>query len=536
MIYSKPISVLALISVLTAGLTPSASAAGLSKAKEWNRDRAAHLLRRAGFGGSIEDVDRLFSLGLEKAVDSLIDYEKVAQTHSDFQLPELSEPLALKNKLEGLPEAERRDVRQQLRSLNNAQLEELRAWWVERMLLTPRPFEEKMTLFWHGYFATGAEEVKVTRLMAEQNATLRSKATGDYRELLLAICKDRAMLRYLNGDTNTKEKPNENFARELLELFTLGTGNYTEKDIKEAARAFTGWTVDHDGFRFRPRQHDFDEKTFLGRTGEFDGDDIIGIILEQPAASRHLAIRLLKFFMSDEPDKNLVDAFAAKLRESRYNIRESLRALFKSEAFYRGEVMFAHIKSPPELVIGTARALGITKADCFALANGMRTMGQDLFQPPNVKGWDGGRTWVNSATLFTRYDFSGLLLSGTPQQMFERREKKLEELKQIRADFRSVVGKDVVPFEDELQVASYRQPAFDPRNLLQKQVRWTKGEVLDRLLLLLLQRDLSADQRAELAQRLGPLGEEFDITHADSIRQLNSLIYDIMLLPEFQLS
>lgn len=517
-------------------LAASVHAEELRPAREWTRERAGHLLRRAGFGGSPADVERLFALGLNRAVDSLVYYSSIPQTHPAFRLPDAPDVVEMQHKIESMPEDERREVRQQLRSVNQAQLEDLRAWWAQRMLLTPRPFEEKMTLFWHGHFTTGAEEVKSTRMLAEQNALLRTRASGPYRDLLRAICRDRAMLRYLDSDTNRKEKPNENFARELFELFTLGAGHYTEQDIKEAARAFTGYSVGRDGFQFRRGQHDFGEKTILGRAGKFDGDDVVEIILQQPDASRFLAAKLLTFFVADRPPKQLVEALASKLRATDFDVGASLAVLFRSERFYAAEFMFNRIKSPPELVIGAARALGITEADCHAMAFAMRSMGQELFQPPNVKGWDGGRAWITTATLFSRYDYCGMTLVGTPEGAFNRRAKKLEELGHIQADLRAAIGNDAEALRAEPRVANVRQPPLDPRRLLAEKSDWTNSAVVDDLIERLVQVPVSPGQRVDLLERLGPADAKFDPTAAGAETRLRGLLSDIMLLPEFQLN
>lgn len=517
-------------------IVSSASAADpLRRAKTWNEDRAAHLLRRAGFGGNRDDVRKLHELGLEKAVSYLVDFEKIEQTHPDPRALLAPEPGSAKARLDSLPDDERREVRQQLRSLNQAALEELRAWWIERMILTPRPFEEKMVLFWHGRFTSGADEVKFARLLSEQNAMLRKNAVGRYGDLLLAVCKDRAMLKYLDGDSNRKDHPNENFARELLELFTLGTGNYTEQDIKEAARAFTGWSAGLDGFRFRRGQHDFGEKAFLGRKGKFDGDDIVQIILEQPAASRHLARSLLLFFVTDSPSDELVSALAAKLAATRFDVRESLRALFLSEAFYADRVMFNHIKSPPEFIVGIARSLQATDADAYAFVVASRSMGQDLFQPPNVKGWDGGRAWINSATLYSRYDFIGLFLAGTPDPMFERRSKRVEELSHIRADLRDRFPDEIPMLTAEPMVLHRRQPRFDASKLLGDKRDWTADELATRLLESLQSNLLTTETRESLVQRLGG-DATLEVSHGDTQSKIREALYYLMTQPEFQLN
>jgi uncharacterized protein (DUF1800 family) len=247
--------------------------------------------------------------------------------------------------------------------------------------------------------------------MLRQNQFLRHNCLADLRTLLLGISQDPAMLRYLDNNTNRKKHPNENYARELMELFTMGIGNYTEDDVKAAARAFTGWTFRTEEFVFEKFQHDDGGKTFLGHTGNLDGTDIIDIILQQPCTARFMATKLMKFFVTDHPSPAAVDEAAALLRSNRYNFKPVLRTMFLSECFYSPEAYRTQIKSPAQLVVGTSRALGVT-LDERALAIAMRGLGQDLFYPPNVKGWDGGETWINTSTLLMRYNFAGYLISG----------------------------------------------------------------------------------------------------------------------------
>jgi hypothetical protein len=278
------------------------------------------------------------------------------------------------------------------------------------MVLTARPLEEKMTLFWHGHFATSQMKVKDVRHMFLQNKTLRTHALGNFKELTRAIARDPAMLAYLDGARSNRRAPNENFARELLELFTLGLGNYSEKDIKEAARAFTGWTFQGDQFVVNRRAHDPEVKTFLGRTGRFDGDDIIDIVFDQPAASRFIARKLFVFFAHDDPPAAAVEAMGAALREARFEVRPALELLFRSAEFYGPRARGTGIKSPIELVVGTCRLLRLDPGASPAGAAIAGRMGQDLFRPPSVKGWDGGKSWISTSTLFDRYNFSRPLL------------------------------------------------------------------------------------------------------------------------------
>jgi len=280
------------------------------------------------------------------------------------------------------------------------------------MAMSPRPLEEKMVLFWHGHFTSSQRAVRSSYLMYLQNRTFRDNAFGNFRELTRKIARDPAMLRYLNNNQNNRGKPNENFARELMELFTLGVGNYTEKDIKEAARAFTGWKARNGQFFFQPRQHDGETKTFLGKTGNFDGDDIVDILFEQPEASRFIVRKLFTFFVHDDPSKNVIESLAATLRESDFNISPVLSQLFRSQEFYSEPARGSRIKSPVELVIGSFRLLGLDPGDTPASAFLAARLGQNIFQPPNVKGWDGGRDWISTSTIAERYRMPTVLLAG----------------------------------------------------------------------------------------------------------------------------
>ncbi|MCZ7649019.1 MAG: DUF1800 domain-containing protein [Planctomycetota bacterium] len=262
----------------------------------WTRDQAAHLLRRAGFGGCYKDIGSLHAMGRDKAVDYLVDFEKIPQTVPDYPGRRLNPKLqGIGRKLS--PE-DRRSLGDILRRIENGHMQALREWWVRKMILTPRPFEEKMTLFWHGHFCSGFEEVRRWDFMFEQNRLLRRMCLGSFRDLTLAISKDPAMLVYLDGNLSTKGKPNENFARELMELFTLGEGVvYTEKDVLEAARALTGWRVKpgQAGSEFARDRHDDGEKEFLGEKGRWGLEDIVDRVLKTPECSKFLAAKLLVF-------------------------------------------------------------------------------------------------------------------------------------------------------------------------------------------------------------------------------------------------
>ena len=346
------------------------------------RTRIAHLLRRAGFGGTTEEIDRYTDLGFDAAVADLLDLSKPDPAAEDAEA----------------------------RGFDLAVPDGLRAWWLHRMVHTTRPLQEKLTLFWHGHFATSMVKVRDPLLMRWQNELFREHGLGSFRTLLQRVSRDPAMLRWLDGNTNRKASPNENYARELLELFTLGIGNYTEDDVQAAARAYTGWFIDQQtlAFRFAPQAHDAGVKTFLGRTGTLDGDDVVEVILAQPAAARLVARKLFRFFVYDDPEPETVERFADVLRGADYELRPLVEALLRSPEFSSPRAYHAKIKGPVELVVGAVRQLGATTAyqDLFVP---LRRMGQDLFAPPNVKGWDGGLAWVSTSTMLERFNFANRL-------------------------------------------------------------------------------------------------------------------------------
>jgi hypothetical protein len=375
----------------------------------WDKTRAAHLLNRATFGATPEDIDRAVGWGMERTVDYLVDFGKVHDSFSPPDTPEV--PEFPKRMFAGLSDDEKKKKRREFGRANRDAIEETRAWWIRRMLKSERPLQEKMTLFWHSHFATGANDVKSARLMLKQNEFLRANCLGNFRDLLVGISRDPAMLRYLDNNTNRRQHPNENYARELMELFTMGIGNYTEDDVKGAARAFTGWTFRGETFTFAKFQHDEGVKTFLGHTGNLDGTSIIDSILEQKCTAQFMAKKLLRFFVYDNPDPRIVDELASLLRTHNYEFKPVVRTLLRSEIFYSPQAYRTQIKSPAQLVVGSARLLGVTM-DERAMAAAMRMIGQDLLYPPNVKGWDGGEAWINTTTLLTRYNLAGYLLSG----------------------------------------------------------------------------------------------------------------------------
>ncbi|MAD80563.1 MAG: hypothetical protein CMJ50_06935 [Planctomycetaceae bacterium] len=351
----------------------------------WNETKAAHLCRRAGFGAPRREIQEVLELGPVGAVDRFLRVE----SERDAEYDELFET-----------------VRQGLIAFQHPP--NMQAWWLFRMQREPFPLREKMTLFWHGHFATSFRKVENMRLMHQQNETLRREALGDFRDLVLAVSRNPAMILWLDNQQNHKRHPNENFARELMELFTLGEGHYTEHDVREAARAFTGWHQDEFRFVFNREAHDFGSKEILGQRGNFNGDDVVDIVLQQPQAKRFLATKLLKFFVMPQPDNELVDEATQLLVDCNLETKWFLRTLFLSKTFYSDQTLYSKIKSPVEFVVGAVRDLDAVFPG-QELAELMAGMGQELFAPPSVKGWDGERDWISSNAWLARGRFAEIL-------------------------------------------------------------------------------------------------------------------------------
>jgi len=484
---------------------------------------AAHLLRRAGFGGNPSQIAYLAALGRDAAVDLLVDYEAIPLGDAPYpHEDEAARPLE-RRLLADLEENERREVDALVRQLHERHMEDARAWWLRRMVVTARPLEEKMTLFWHGHFTSGFREVRDWHLMVEQNDLFRRHALGDFGDLLLEVSRDGAMLRYLDNARNEKAHPNENYARELLELFALGEGNYTERDIREAARAFTGWGLDPDGFRFYPRRHDSGKKTIFGKRGEFDGDDVIRLLLAHPKSSRHLALRLWEFFVAPDPDEGTVEAVAALVRKHHFELREVMRSILRSDAFYSEGARFAKIKSPVELVVGSVRALEIESVNPSGLYHACRLMGQNLFQPPNVKGWDGERRWITTSTLFARYNFAADLLGAEAGPASRRRRAPGADEEAMRPTLARITPQTVAttPYDPlaTLRAAGIASPQAIVRHYVDR----------------LLQREFPQERFEIVLEAFSPADDPFRIDVPDAASRIRNLIRLLMSTPEYQL-
>src|SRR5579872_5117336 len=359
----------------------------------WTERQAGHLLRRAGFGGSRDDVARLVAMGMDHAVDLLLDLSPAA----------------------GLPQQPDGPLAWQQPMARRATYLAMAGWWLDRMLTSPCPLQEKMALFYHGHFTSAVFQKGIRPLeMIDQINLYRRMALGNVKDLTHQVFRDPAMMRYLDTVSSSAQHPNENFARELMELFTMGHGNgYTEDDVRESARAFTGYTLQGGRFADRgtfivvPRRHDDGPKTFLGRTGRWNGDDIIDIIYEQAATPRFLASKLLQYFLYWDPEPELVDAYAQVLKRNDWHVSAFMSTLLRSRLFYSDRAYRALVKSPVEFVIGALQMIKrTTLPEPAPLVAAMTRMGQTLFLPPNVAGWPGGAAWINSATMLARQNFA----------------------------------------------------------------------------------------------------------------------------------
>ncbi|MFV1994044.1 MAG: DUF1800 family protein, partial [Verrucomicrobiales bacterium] len=405
----------------TEGLEPIAAA-------DWDYAKARHLLWRAGFGGTPREIEKLHAMGLESAVDYLVNYGAIPAMKTGVEIvprkPDIADFLKKKGvdprfakRRKNLSEKENKqyyELRREFSRLRNKKEREryndVRELWMKRMAESPRPLEEKMVLFWHGLLVSSYTPFKMSYALYNQNELYRRHAAGNYGELMHGLVRDAMMLRYLDNNSNVKGKPNENLAREIMELFTMGEGQgYGEHDIVEAARALTGNTYDRKSgeFVFREKSHDDGEKTIFGVKGNFDGDDLVDLILAQSATARYVTGKIFAFFAYVDPDEAIVDALATRLRKGNYEVAPVLKTIFSSKAFYSDKAMGTQVKSPAQLVVGVVRSLGIENADYAAMLREADGMEQAIFNPPNVKGWEGGDSWVNTNTIFKRQNFSG---------------------------------------------------------------------------------------------------------------------------------
>ncbi|MFT3992109.1 MAG: DUF1800 domain-containing protein [Luteolibacter sp.] len=403
----------------------------------WSLTDAAHLLNRAGFGGDPSEIAAFHALGRTKAVESLLNEDEALEA---FPLPawagETSAAQELKQRaaeqrefrlsIQSLtPEAaaeKRREFQKESQRVDRERTMEARDWWFRRMLVSKVPLREKMTLFWHDHFATSAQKVREPIYLVWQNETFRRHAFGSFRELTQAMLHDPAMVLYLDVQSSKKGKPNENFARELMELFTLGVGNYAEKDIREVARAMTGYELKRgEGKVFHnPRQWDDGVKTCFGQSGKFNGGQVIDMIFKQDQPAKFMTRKVWEFFVAENPPDTLVEKLAVNFRASDYRMDVLLREIFRSKEFYAPEVVRNQIKCPIQYLVALMKQLEITEIPRAVPLAAQQQLGQLLFAPPNVAGWDWGKGWINTNTLLARYNFAGTLTKGATETTNEK--------------------------------------------------------------------------------------------------------------------
>jgi uncharacterized protein (DUF1800 family) len=451
--------------------------------------RINHLLRRAGFGATREEYDRYQSMGLEATISELLSYESV----NDDAALELANQITIDNSNRGAP----------------------MLWWLTRMANTKRPLQEKMTLFWHGLLTSQVSVVRDPAAMVAQNELLRAHAFDTFPSILRAITMDPAMMVYLDMSGSVRRAPNENYARELMELFALGEGNYTEEDVREAARAFTGWQVprnriDNNSFAllepvFRAQQFDNGSKTFLGRSGNLRPEDVIDIITEQPASAEYITRRLFSFFVYPDPAAADIRPFVDVYTSSGRRIGDVVEAILRSDVFYTPKAYRAQVKSPIEYTAGALKALGLQSSISTIVTQGqpqprganlVADMGQLPFEPPNVSGWPGGASWLNSATMFARLNFLNAATGGAPPQ----------------------------PQPRNARTQPAPAPAVAPSNL------GTAAQALAHYLPFVLDDNLPAESRRAIVDYAGGL----DAPLAPD--QLRGLVYLVLGSPQFQLS
>jgi hypothetical protein len=465
----------------------------------FNLKWAGHLFRRAGLGAGLGALRAAVANGLEATLTRLLDGETGAEARDRLLV-------AVGDKM-----------------VSDDRPDELRAWWAYCLVHTAHPLREKMTLFWHNHFATSIAKVGRATLMYAQNRLLRRHALGRFRPFLLDVSRDPAMIVWLDNNSNVKGKPNENYAREIMELFTLGVGHYTEQDVKEAARAFTGWHTSADGgaYEFSAGDHDDGPKTVLGRTGRWNGDDVVRILLDQPAAAPFLVRKLYRYLISEthDPPAALLEPLADSFRKSDYDVATLLKTMLRSRHFFSAYAYRQRLKCPVEFVLGAARAVAhateeqeAVRLPPGALANRMAAMGQELFAPPNVKGWPHGKAWLNTSTVLARNNYARQVASG-----------------RVAEDVYDGPGAGDAPAAPDGP-----EPAavYDPADLVRQAKLTEPAKVVDFLLDLFVQGDAPAPARAKLVAFVAegkPKDKALD-------RRAREAAHTIMCMPEYQLA
>lgn len=474
-----------------------------------------HLYNRAGFGESISVIKNSEDRSLNKIAEEIFFNSK---TYTELSLDktdknEIEE--AEKNKNDKIDKKEKsKKEKKTERQKSRDQIKDLNIDWMDKMTYDKAQLREKMTLFWHGHFACRTRDAK---FCVNQNNTLRKHALGKFGELLISISKDPAMLQYLNNQQNKKSSPNENFAREVMELFTLGRGHYTEQDVKEAARSFTGWAYDKEGeFVFRNKQHDFDEKTFFGKTGNFTGEDIIQMILEEKRTAEFITEKIYKYFVNENVNKEIVSELAAGFYNTGYDIEKLMKVIFTSEWFYDEENIGARIKSPMEFIVGMSRSFKIEFANPMPLLNIQKALGQTLFNPPNVAGWAGGKSWIDTSSLMYRLKLPEIIFHSSNLEFDYK-----DELPEMgESSYKEITKK-------EKQLYRQMKSKADLKEYIKIFSEYDDDEIADELMEYLLQTDPVKESKALIKKYSDP---------SDKENLIESLTLRIVSLPEYQLN
>jgi uncharacterized protein (DUF1800 family) len=380
-------------------------------ANEWTLEAAAHFLNRAAFGGSPEEIQKLHAMGHAAAVRSLL---HAGEDEDLFPAPEIDPMRIQRPRGDSMTPEEVAERRKIIKVQTRERTQETRIWWIQRMASTPYPAREKCVLFWHGHWATSIQKVNDPFLVLQQNQTLRAHAFGPFAPFAKEMSKDPAMIRYLDLNSSKVGHPNENFARELMELFTLGEGHYSEVDIQEAARAFTGYRINPEtgGFLFSRKNHDAGAKKIFGKSGAFDGDATVDLIVSRPQCAEFLSAKIWNFYVGEKPAGPLNQVLASEYRASGMQTGNFLERIFLSREFYSSKYRRRQIKSPVQWLIQSCKNLERPMPNPKMVQNSLEQLGQVLFAPPNVKGWDGGRAWISSSSLLLRYNLADTLVRG----------------------------------------------------------------------------------------------------------------------------
>jgi uncharacterized protein (DUF1800 family) len=454
-----------------------------------------HLYWRAGFGLTAKELQRKEKSSIQREVEQLIKKGKKNQ-----DMPNVAMPFKSKTEIKAMS----KDERKKLRMKSRQAVADMNANWVKLMAKTNNPLLERMSLFWHDHFAC---RIVNPRLAVNYMKGIREHSLGNFRDLLMSVSKSAAMIRYLNNQQNVKKKPNENFARELMELFTIGRGNYTENDIKESARAFTGWSSNMKGeFVFRKFQHDTGKKTFMGITGNFGGEDIINIILSKKETAVYLTTKIYRYFVSQNINEKRINNLANYFYKNDYDIGKLMQKIFTSSWFYDDKIVGNKIKSPIDLLVGVMKTFDVEFKGKKAILFYEKALGQMLFNPPNVAGWTDGKAWIDNSTLMTRLNFVGVLFGQIEMSM------------KVKEDFEAKVRNKIV----KRFVAD-----VSADKLVRAFARHEKSKIYDVMNLALIQ-----PTRTNFNQKFI---EEYTVNNSNKSDYIKTLAFRLMSTPEYQM-